>query len=85
MQSVCLLMAGESASMSFQSFVRGHQQYYRSWTPATGELLPVKLDISNNHDPFAVVIWKDGEVVKQVPKSLNKIAFFLLNYDSKFS
>ena len=42
MQSVCLAMAGTSASMSFESFVLGHHEYYRSWMPVNGELLRVK-------------------------------------------
>ena len=68
-------------SMSFELFVLGHYGYFRTWMPVTGELLPVKREISNNHDPFAVVIWKDGEVAGHVPRSLRKITSFLLNYD----
>ena len=50
--------------------------------PVTGELLTVKQEILNDHNPFAVAISKDGEVVGHVPKSLRKIASFFLNYDS---
>ena len=53
----------------------------RSWTPVTGKLLPVKREILNDHDPFAITIWKDGEVVEHVPKSLRKITYFFFNYN----
>ena len=71
MQSTCLAMAAASVSLSFQSFVHGHHEYYRSWMPVNGELLPVKREISNHHNPFAVMVWKDG-VVGHAPMSLSK-------------
>ena len=83
MQSACLTEAGASASTPFQSFARGHHEYYRSWTPVSGELFLFKRKISNDHDHFAVAVWKDGEVVGQVPMSLSKITSYFLNYDSK--
>ena len=67
MQSAHLTMAGASASTSFRSFVCGHHEYYRSWTTVTGELFPLEQEVSNDYDPFAVAIWKDGEVVWDVP------------------
>ena len=48
--------------------------------PVTGELLPVMREILNDHNRFAVTIWKDGEVVGHVPKSLRKITSFF-NYN----
>ena len=81
MQSACLTKAGASASTSFQSFGHKHHEYYRSWTPVTGELFPFKREISNDHDPFAVAIWKDGEVVGHVPMSMSKITSWFLNYN----
>ena len=83
MHSACSTEAGPSASTSFQSCARGNHEYYRSWTPVSGELFLFKREISNDHDPFAVAIWKDGEVVGQVPMSLSKITSYFLNYDSK--
>ena len=81
MQSAYLIMAGASASTSFRSFVHRHHEYYRSWTTVTGELLPFKQEVSNDHDPFAVAIWKDRGVVGHVPKSLSKITSCCLTYD----
>ena len=70
-----------SAFFQLDSFVRGHHVYFRSWAPTVGEFLPVKCKILNEYDPFAVAIWKDGEVVGHVPRSLNKVTSFFLNYD----
>ena len=81
MQNACLTMAGASASTSFRSFGRQHHEYYRSWTPVTGELFPFKREISSDHDPFTVMIWKDGEVVGDVPQSMSKITSRFLDYD----
>ena len=61
-----------------RSFVRGHHEYYRTWTPVIGEQLPVKRELSNVHDPFAVAVWKGGEDVGQAPKSLSKTMSFFL-------
>ena len=70
-----------SASFQLDSFVHGHHVYFRSWALTVGELLPVKREILNEYDAFAVAIWKDGEVVGHVPISLNKVTSFFLNND----
>lgn len=57
-------IVGVSESFQLASFVRGHHVYHTSWTPMTGEVLVVKIEI---HDRFAVAIIKDGEVVGHVP------------------
>ena len=44
--------------------------------------MPVKRELSNVVDPFAVVVWKAGEVVGHAPKSLSKTMSLFLNYDS---
>ena len=75
-QSAYLTMAGASASTSFRSFAPGHHEYHRSWTTVTRELFTFKREVSNDHDPFTVAIWKEGKVVGHVPKSLSKITSF---------
>ena len=69
-------IVGVSKSFQFTSFVRGHHVYHTSWTPRTGEVLVVKIEIHNEHDRFAMAIIKDGEVVGHVPRVLNKVVFF---------
>ena len=71
----------EGPKTFLRSFVRGHHEYYKTWTPVIGQLLPVRRESSNVHDPFAVAVWKGGEVVGHAPKSLSKTMSFFLNYD----
>ena len=44
-------------------------------------MLPVKREVLNEYDRFAVAIWKDEEVVGHVPKALSEITSFFLTYD----
>ena len=54
--------------------------YYTSWTGSFGEVLPVKRELTNEYDRFAVAVLKDEEVVERVPRTLSKFLFFL-RYD----
>ena len=54
-------------SFQLESFVHGHHVYYTSWTRSFGEVLPVKRELTNEYDHFAVVVLKDEEVVERVP------------------
>ena len=47
------------ASFQMESFVRGHHVYFTNWTPTVGEVLPVKCEVLNEYDHFAVAIWRD--------------------------
>ena len=49
-----------------ESFVRGHHVYHTSWTPSFGEVLPVKIELTNEYDHFAVAVLKGGEDVVHV-------------------
>ena len=77
-------MASEIVDGGFfqlDSFVRGHHVYHTSWTPHFGEVLPVKRELANEYDRFAVAVLKDGEVVGHAPRALSKGIFFFLRYD----
>ena len=71
----------DGGSLQLESFVRGHQVYHTSWTPDFGEVLPVKKELTNEYDRFAVAVLMDGEVVRHVPRALSKVIFFFLRYD----
>ena len=58
-----------------------HIRLPSSWTPHFGEVLPVKRELTNEYDRFAVAVLKDGEVVGHVPQALSKETFFFLRYD----
>ena len=72
---------GVSESFQCASFVRGHHVYHTSWTPWTGEVLVLKIEVHNEHDHFALAIIKDGEVIGHVPHVLNKVVDFFLKRD----
>ena len=44
-------------------------------------MLPVKRELTNEHDRFAVAVLKDGDVVGHVPRSLSKTNSFFLRHD----
>ena len=73
----------DGGSVQLESFVRGHHVYQIlvSWTPNFGEVLLVKIELTNEYDRFAVAVLKDGEVVGHVPQALSKAIFFSLRYD----
>ena len=52
--------------IQLESFVRGHHVYHTSWTPSFGEVLPVKIELTNEYDHFAVAVLKGGEDVVHV-------------------
>ena len=51
----------------------GHQSLAKS--------CPLKRELTNNYDRFAVAVLKDGEVVGHVPRTLSKTTSFFLRYD----
>ena len=58
--------------------MRGHHEYHSVWTPRTGEILLLRRQRDNLHDPFAVGVMKESTLVGHVPLSNSKcISFFL--------
>ena len=55
--------------------------YHAIWTPIIGKVLPVKRELTNDYDHFAVAVLIDAEVVGHVPRSLSKTTSFFLRYD----
>lgn len=74
-------ITGAGGVFQMESFVRGHHVYQASWTPSVGEVLPVRRELANEHDRFAVAVLKDGEVVGHIPRTLSKLTSFFLRYD----
>ena len=71
-------IVGDGRSFTLESYVRGHHIYHTRWTPIIGEVLPVKRELTNNYDRFAVAVLKDGEVVGHVPRMLSIKDYCLL-------
>ena len=74
-------IAGDGSAFQVVSFVRGHHVYHWTWMPVVGEMLPVKRELTNEHDRFTVAVLKDGDVVGHVPRSLSKTTSFFLRHD----
>ena len=51
--------------------MRGHREYDRVWTPRIGEILLLRRQRDNVHDPFA-----DG-VIKESTIRLDELCFFI--------
>ena len=45
--------------------------YQSDWTPFLGEILQCSREVSNAHDPFAIKVTKDGNVVGHLPKKIS--------------
>ena len=56
---------------TFSSVVRGYHIYKDTWDAVIGEHLPCRRETSNRHDPFAVAIVKENNVVGHVPRKMS--------------
>lgn len=74
-------IVGGGDSFTLESYIRGHHVYHTIWTPIIGEVLPVKRELTNDYDRFAVAVLKDGEVVGHVPRTLSKTTSFFPRHD----
>ena len=69
---------GSSDVFEWSSLVRGHHEYHSVWTPRIGEILLLKRQRDNLHDPFAVGVMKGSTLVGHVPLSNSRcISLFL--------
>ena len=57
--------------------MRGHHVYKFVWTPVIGEELYLEPKESSEHDEYAVVVRKAGEIVGHVPHSFSCILWYL--------
>ena len=61
------------------SYVRGYHEYKDGWTSSLGEMLELKVEPTNAHDQFAMVVIKpDGTVVGHIHKHASKAVLFFL-------
>ena len=53
------------------SYVRGYHEYKEGCTPSLGEMLELKVELTNPHDQFAMAAIKpDGKVVWHISKHM---------------
>ena len=78
-------MGSETEHHCFESTVRAHHVYKRTWTPLIGELLQTATEAGNGHDRFAVAVKKDDDVVGHVPREISKVAWFFIQHGGEIT
>ena len=64
---------------SIDSAVRGFHVYKDIWNPEIGEVLLCEQEFGNLHDPYAVpVVREDNVVVGHVPRTISALCYFFL-------
>ncbi len=62
-----------------ESTIRGYHHYKTVWTAVTGQVLEVKKEEGNHHDPYAVCIQNNERIIGHVPKRYSRIFWSFLN------
>ena len=57
---------------TFTSFATGHHIYHETWSPVIGEVVGCRREPTNVHDRHAVAVYKDGEIVGHIPRTISK-------------
>ena len=70
----------ESEECTFESVIRGHYIYKRTWRPLVGEVLTLEREEGNTHDRFAVSLLKDAIVVGHVPREFSRVSWHFLRH-----
>ena len=68
----------DASSYEWSSYSRGYHDYQAVWTPSLGEMLQLKVELTNPYDDFAVSIVKEGVVVGHVPLYVSRVVRFFL-------
>ena len=65
------------------SYVTGFHEYRKEWTPKIGETLYAEMEPNNVHDPYAVSVKKENQVVGHIERGVRfaKTIFFFLRAD----
>ena len=73
------MAAPDSGTFTTDSVIRGYHEYRSIWEAAFGEVLQCQRERANSHDPHAVAVVKDGNVVGHVPRKLSAICAMFLH------
>ena len=60
----------EQESFLLESEVRGYHIYKSTWTPVVGTVLHIHSEPTNSHDPYAVAVIQDGQIVGHMPRKI---------------
>lgn len=59
------------STFSFDSMVRGHYVYKDVWNAVQGDVLECARGTNNRHDPYAVAVLKDDNIVGHLPRKIS--------------
>ena len=65
------VMAGRLLETKHRTCMRGYHVYQNDWMPVLCEVLHCSCEISNVHNPFAIKVTKDGNIVGHLPKKIS--------------
>ena len=61
-----------SSSLLIDSKLRGFHVYCEIWEPYVGEELTCEIEEDNDHDPYAVSMMKQRQIVGHAPRSISR-------------
>ena len=82
---VDMAYTADDFACEFASVIRGHHVYKSIWTPSIGETLPLDADDGNDHDAYAVGIFKDSTLVGHAPREVSRIFYYFLQHGGSIS
>ena len=68
----------ELESYEVETVVQGYHVYVAVWEPALGQILPSQREGGNNHDPYTVVVVKEGVIMRHVPRAISAVCSLFL-------
>ena len=70
------------ALMTFDAtfVIHGYHVYKDIWTAVIGERRNCEREFGNRHDPFAVAIMKDGQVIGHVPRTISCVCTLFIRH-----
>ena len=71
------MVAGDTSTYEINSIIQGHHVYKTIWTPVLSETLEVGLENNNEHDNYAVAIFRRGSIVGHLPQEISRVCYFL--------
>ena len=72
-------MAVGTFTFTTDTVIHGYHEYKDIWGAALGEVLQCQRERANRHDPYAVAVVKDGDVVGHVPRKLSETCAIFLH------
>ena len=68
--SACVKLRMSCSSLTIDSCVHSYHEYSVIWEPFIGEELQCNWETANPHDPYAVSVLKQWQIVGHVPRNI---------------